>query len=137
MGFNLTKILAEKNKEINKDLKIETKIDLQEIKEAKSDFIKNKEVLIGIKFNYSINYSPDIANLIFEGNILLVLDSKEAKEILKSWKEKKIPEEFRVNMFNIILMKSNVKALSMENELNLPLHFKLPTISLGEKPKTK
>jgi len=128
-GFNFTKIDAEKKKDSYKDLKVETKIDILEIKEVNSDLIKSKEDFLGVKFIYTINYDPSIANIEFNGNILLALDPKKAKEILKEWKKKKFSQEFQLTVFNLILKKSSIRALQLEEELNLPSHFRLPYIS--------
>jgi hypothetical protein len=60
--------------------------------------------------------------------VLLLTEKDESKDILKKWKNKKMPEEFRVPLFNIILTKSNLRALQLEEELNLPTHIPLPRI---------
>lgn len=127
-GFNFTKINAEKKKDSFKDLKLETKIDIEEIKEIKSNFLKSKDSFLTVKFSYDIDYQPEVANISFKGNILLAVDSKKLKDILKDWKDKKISDEFRLIVFNLILKKSTIKALQLEEELNLPTHFRLPSI---------
>lgn len=133
VGFNFTKVSAERFAEKLEKLKIETKIDLKNIEELKSDFLKSKESIIKVDFGYDIEYSPKIANLSFKGNIILSMDQKEAKEILNQWKDKKLLDNFRIVIFNIILRKSNIQALELEDKLNLPLHFKLPSLNLEKK----
>ena len=133
MGFNFTKMDSEKKSDNLKDLKITTGIDISDIKEAKSDFFKSSEEMIAIKFEYTINYEKDIAFLKFQGSLVISVESKKAKEILKQWKDKKIPEEFRLGIFNIILRKSSLKALQFEEEFNLPPHIALPSFRPAEK----
>ena len=135
VGFNFTKLNLEKKSDNLKDLKISTGIDVLDIKEAKTDLFNSSEGLIVVKFEYIINYETDIALLKFNGNLILSLESKEAKEVLKQWKEKNIPEEFRLGVFNIILRKSSLKALQFEEELNLPPHIPLPSFKSPEKQK--
>ncbi len=132
-GFNLTKINAEKFAEMPKDLKIDTAINIDDISEVKSSFFKSKEDLLSVKFNYDIIYSPDFAKISLAGMFLLSVEPKEAKNILSQWKDKKMPEDFRVNVFNLILKKSSLKSLELEDELNLPTHFKLPSVKLEKK----
>lgn len=132
VGFNFTKINAEKFKNTSKEIKVDTKINIQEIKEVKSEFSKNNETLLTIEFEYSITYK-ELASLDFKGNLVLLLDSKQATQVLKDFEKKKISNEFRVSIFNLILKKSSVKALQLEEELNLPSHFRLPTL----KPEKK
>ena len=133
LGFNFTKMNIEKISDNLDNLKITTGIDISDMNEVKSDLFKSKEELIGVKFKYSINYEKDIARIDFEGNLVLLTDEKEAKEVLAQWKEKKIPEAFKLNLFNIILKKSSLKALQFEEEFNLPPHIPLPSFKPAEK----
>lgn len=131
IGFNFTKINLEKKSDKLKDLKITTGIDIMEVKEAKATFLNSPDTLLVVKFDYSINYEKDIANLKFQGNILVSLEEKQAKDTLDQWKNKKLPGGFKLNLFNIILKKCSLKALQFEEEFNLPLHVPLPSF----KPK--
>lgn len=134
IGFNFTKISIENTKTIKKGFKIKTEIDVPDIKSAnlKDSPLKTKDNIIGAEFIYRVNYEPDFAKVRLEGNILFSIDSKTAKEILKQWKNKKMPEDFRILLFNVILRKSTLKALYLEDELNLPLHAPMPSF---KKPK--
>jgi hypothetical protein len=127
ISFNFDKICIEKNpKKIDK-IDLKTNIEFIDIKEAKSDF-KFKEELLNIKFKYDIDYGSEFAKLNFVGNVLVSLEAKDSKKLLKEFKDKKISDEFKIPLFNLILKKSNVKALELEDELSIPLHIKLPYI---------
>lgn len=133
IGFNFNKINIERFSDKLEKLEINTNIDISEITDLKPDFFKTKEGVLKIKFTYKINYDPNFAKIEFVGNLLITLDQKTMKDVLKQWKDKKIPENFQITLFNIILRKSNIKALQLEDEMNLPLHISLPTV----KPKEK
>jgi hypothetical protein len=136
IGFNFTKISIEKLKEpsdLKEQLKVNTNIDVPELTGVKSDILKTKEEIIEAKFIYGINYDPDFAKIELGGRILVTVESKVAKEIFKQWKKKKMPEEFRLLLFNAILKKSSLKALYLEEELNIPLHMPLPSFKKEEK----
>ena len=133
IGFNFTKISIEKFKNKLEDLKIDTKINISGINKVKSDIFKNKEEILEVKFNYEITYDSEIAKISFEGLVLVSIDPKESKEILKKWEKKELLEEFKITLFNIILKKSNLKALQLEDELNLPTHITLPFIKKPSK----
>ena len=55
------------------------------------------------------------------------------KEIIGSWKNKEISEEFRFFCLNIVLKKATLKALELEDDLNLPLHIQFPSFRKKEK----
>ncbi|MBU2562272.1 MAG: hypothetical protein KKF68_01260 [Nanoarchaeota archaeon] len=127
-GFNFTKISVEKFSDNLKNLKINTNLDISEINEFKSDLFKTKEEIIEVNFDFKINYDPDFAKINIKGNVLLAFESKKVKDIIKQWKNKKIPEDIKITLFNIILRKSNLKALQLEEELNLPFHISFPSL---------
>lgn len=129
IGFNFVKISAERLKDRPGSIKFNTKIDISSIDSIKSDVLKTKEELLKIDFVYSILYEPDFAKLELAGNLLISIEPKMAREILKGWKDKQTSEEFRIFMFNIILRKSNIKSLQLEDELGLPPHIPLPSLN--------
>ena len=136
IGFNFTKTSAEKLKEpseLKEQVKINTQIDVPELTEVKTHVLKTKEELIGAKFVYGVNYEPGFAKVELEGRILVSVEPKIAKEVLKQWKKKKMPEDFRLLLFNVILKKSSLKALHLEEELNLPLHMPMPSFKKEQK----
>lgn len=135
IGFSFNKINIEKFSNKIEDLKISTKIDISDIEAVQSNLLDKKEEIINIKFNYDINYNPDFAKINLTGNVLLSDKFKVIKDILKDWKNKKMSEEFRINLFNIILRKSNIKALQLEDEMNLPLHLPFPKLQKEDKEK--
>jgi len=128
IGFNFNKISIERFSDKIEKLKINTNIDISEITDLKPDFFKTKEGVLKVNFSYKINYEPNFAKIEFVGHLLITLDQKTMKDVLKQWKDKKIPENFQINLFNIILRKSSIRALQLEDEMNLPLHISLPTV---------
>jgi hypothetical protein len=133
LGFNFTKLQAEKVSNKIEGVKINTNIDLTKIETVNPGEIKVKEELLGVSFKFDISYDPDFAKVSLEGSIVLAIDSRTHKEVLKQWKDKQIPESFRLDLFNIIMKKSTLKALQLEEELNIPLHMPMPTLKLPEK----
>jgi hypothetical protein len=132
IGFNFNKINIEKFSDKIEKLKINTNINISEINEMELDLFKTKEQFIRVKFTYNIDYEPKIAKIELVGNIVFGAESKIIKDVLKQWEGKKIPEDFKIILFNVILRKSNLKALQLEEELNLPLHVSLPSLKKQE-----
>jgi hypothetical protein len=126
IGFNLSKIMVEKKVKLPEKLQINQNIDIKEVEKEKIP-ISNNEVL-NIHFNFTINYSGDFAKLQFEGSVILIPEKDELKNFLKSWKDKKIPDDSRVPLFNFIMSKCNIKALNLEDELGIPIHVPLPRL---------
>ena len=136
VAFNFTKVEAERLKDKADSIKFNTKIDLPSIEPIKSDILKTKEELVKVNFVYHLSYEPSFAKIELSGDLIVALDSKVAKEVLKGFKDKGSSEDFRLFILNFILKKTNLRALRLEEELNLPLHLPLITLnkdSLKEK----
>jgi len=132
IGFNFKKISAERKKPAEGKIQVDSNIHIQEITSDKVELIQNKEIL-KFDFEFTISYSPNFAAISFEGSVLITLEKKESKDILKKWKEKKISDELKIPLFNLILTKSNLKALQLEEELGLPAHIPLPKLGAQKK----
>lgn len=130
IGFNLSKILIQRKEKLEGKIEINQNIDIKGI--TKDSIPITEEEVLRIDFAFQIEYSKDAAKLEFVGNLLTIPDKEELKEILKSWKDKIIPENMRVPLFNFIMSKCNIKALALEDDLNLPYHVPMPRL---EPPK--
>ena len=132
MGFNYTKISIEKSKDILKDLKMNSQLDISNIEEVNQEVFKSKEEFLAIKFKYKIEYNPEIALVNLEGTLLVSVDPKLAKDVIKQWKDKGMPDVFKVPLFNIILRKTSLKSLQLEEEMGLPPHIKMPILKKND-----
>ena len=128
IGFNFNKVCIERFSDNLKGLKTSTSIDIENVKQLKQELFHTKEEVIEVKFSYNVNYSPDIAKISLSGHIILLIDPKTAKKFTKEWKNKKIPEEYKFIIFNVIMKKSTLKSIQLEDEMNLPLHISLPSL---------
>ena len=128
LGFNFTKIGIEKYKDSFKDLRLENNLDIIHISEVKQDVLRSDDEFLAVKFKYIIDYKPEIAKVEMEGTMVVSVESKTAKDVLKKWKTKETSEEFRIPLFNIIFRKAGIKALELEDDMNLPLHMQMPAI---------
>ena len=135
IGMNFSKMNIERKGESLANLKISTNIDISDISSVKNSLLKGKEEFVSVKFKYAVSYEPEIANLELTGNLLFSVEAKRAKQILKNWENKELDEDFRIPVFNIVLRKANIKALQLEDELNLPPHLPFPTMKRTEENK--
>ena len=130
VGYNLNKINAERISDNFEKIKIDTKIEISKIEKFETKNFPKE--LIKIDFVYTLDYSPKFAKLDFNGFVLFSAEENEIKDLIKSWKDKKIEENFQTVLFNIILKKTNLKALELENELNIPFHINMPSLKKKE-----
>lgn len=138
IGFNFTKVFAEKSPEFKPTSSMNMNIEFVSVKKEEIEMFKDIEA-INIAFRFFVAYTntkekkpqkeqPKEGEVTLEGNILLSATKEEVKDILKSWKKKELPPSFNVPLFNLILKKCSTKALQLEEELNLPSHIPLPQL---------
>lgn len=132
LSFNFGQISGEKKSEIINKIQISSNIDIKSVTAEKVELIKEDSV-IKVDYSFKIDYNENIANIMFSGNVFLTVDKEKSKEILSQWKNKKMPEDFRIFLFNFILAKCSIKAMQIEEDLNLPIHMPLPRVSLDKK----
>lgn len=128
-GFRYLKINVERNEELKGDLKITPNINIRSIDKFKSE--NSKQELLQVDFEFGIDYAS-LGKLDLAGKMFLAVDSKTMKESLEGWKNKKLDNEINLVILNTIMQKASLKALELEEEMNLPPHVQLPRLQLGK-----
>jgi len=135
IGFNFTKISAEKKKNKMNKPSLNVEIKFTDLEKEKVDFLKSDDA-IKISFRHLLNYKdPDakkeelLGEVNIEGNIVITTEKEESKEIFKTWKKKNLPNQLTISLNNFILKKCSPKTLQLQDELNLPTHIPIPRIS--------
>lgn len=133
IGFNIDEISGKKNHDF-KRYTINTDVTFNNVEKSKLDVLKDGETLkVGFKFlvNYkdAENKSEETKNEIsILGSLLIMVDKELSKEFLKSWKNKEIPKDKIVGLYNFVLRKCSVRALQLEEDLNLQPHIPFPQV---------
>jgi len=128
LNFGFTKILVEKKGKISKQINIKSGMNIVNVAESKMiDATKQKAFLI--KFAFETKYEPDMGIINLEGELLYLATVEVAKTISDAWnKNKSLPKDIALNVFNKILHNCNVEALLLSREINLPSPIQLPKI---------
>ena len=132
IGFNLSKVLAERSSDFTRSA-INTNIDFSNVEKEKVDLLKDAEA-VKISFKFSVIYEDrekkekKNGEVSCEGVIVLSTSKEEAKDFHKSWKKKEVPKDTMIPLYNVILKKCSLKALQLEDDLNLPPHIPFPQV---------
>ena len=137
VGFNFDKILAEKKEPVTRNLKIKPEVTIEAVKiEEFAISSGKKEKLLKVIFDFSIGYLPKIGLIQIKGHILYSGNPKELEEISMNWKKNKDKKnDIFLNFINSILVRCNIKALSLSQEVNLPPQLRMPTLTKKVDPK--
>lgn len=131
VGFNFTKLVADKFNPIKEATKvnINSKLGIKQVSEEKLPTGKTQSDGLKFDFEFILEYNPKIANITIEGFIYYMDDPKIMKEIIKNWKDKKdIPLDIKQLVLNTVILRSSIKALALEQEINIPPHIPFPTV---------
>jgi len=130
VGFNFDKMSIERISPIKAGISVKNDLSIKDVKKEEVNIGAKKESAIKFDFEFSSSYEPKIAKIILQGHILFMEDEKELKKILDDWKKKKdIDKKIASQIINMALIKSNIKALHLSQDMNLPPHIRLPTIN--------
>jgi len=128
VGFNFTKIDAQRKKGIQGKIDIKNNVAIIGIEETKMP-VDDKRKALKFDFEFNSIYQPEFGYIKLAGEVIFIADKKEADEALKIWKkDKKAKGEFMQPIMNNILAKSNVEAVIISRDLNLPTPIPLPKV---------
>lgn len=131
LGLNFDAVHAEKKKELTPPLKINTNVEIVGVSKEDSFFSNKDESVLRFNFEFSLVFDPkDVAELSLKGHIHFLGKTKDNDKVLSTWKkDKKFPPELARQLVNMILMKANIKALIVGQEVGLPPHIRMPLIN--------
>ena len=131
VGFHLEKTLAERTKKLQKGMRATHNITITSVQAEDIDFGKSsKKPGLRFTFEYSVDYEPKIGRISIEGSVLYLEDEKIIKGILEDWKKNKnVSQQVTAQVLNTAIVRCTVKALNMAQEVSLPPHMPIPTIT--------
>lgn len=134
MGLNFDRMLVEKKQALKAPVNTESDLKILDVEKVDMDVPKGLNVL-RFNFLFKVNYTPGFGGIELAGHILYSEEKSKASELLKSWKKNKkvLDRELIGRIMNVILLKSNIKALLLSQEVGLPPHIQMPVI----RPKQK
>ena len=134
IGFRFDKFSAEKKENRAEKLQIKNNISIKEIRELKLK-LENKEQF---SFHFGLKYEEDIASVDLYGKVVYTAEEKKIKEIMTKWKDgKKLIPDVMEKVYNYILTRCNVQAISIEKDIGLPPHIAFPRVNYSKDEKNK
>lgn len=125
-GSRITKLSAERKPDFSGKLEMKTNIKIDSIEK-----VKEAKDTVKLTYTFEVEY-VELGGVSIEGLLFLSGDAKSIKELLKVQKDKKYDSPEYIGITNLIIQKASIKAFELEEELGLPIHIKLPTLSIKE-----
>lgn len=137
VGFNFTKISAERKQDAVKGkIDIKNNVSIMGVEESDLGFGNESQKAAKITFDFNVNYEPKFGSMKFSGDVLFLGEAKKVDNMLEEWKKsKKLPQDMAAGIINTILTRSNIQALILSQQVNLPAPIQLPKVKVEGAPK--
>lgn len=132
LGFNYTKLCAEKRTKVEKPT-LRTNIRFTNLEKEKSELKENE--IVKMSFIYELLYTTAESEtekqgeIICEGFLFVTFSKEESKDLWKLWKKKEVSSAVKLPLFNYILRKCTTKAVLLQEEVGLPSHIPIPRLA--------
>ena len=136
IGFNYAKIKAERKPEYNGKIETKSNVNIENMEKVKTPAAKQES--LKVEFSVDIDYG-ELGKIELQGNLFILADPKIIKETITAWEGKKQPTDLQLGIVNIILQKTSVKAIQIEEEIGLPIHLQnfFPRVKPGSTEESK
>tara|TARA_Y100000310_G_C20340722_1_gene649657 strand:- start:56 stop:511 length:456 start_codon:yes stop_codon:yes gene_type:complete len=137
ISFTFDKYNVERKKPLEIPINVENGMNIVDVREEDIPLSNgNKEKVLRFHYEYKVDYKPNQAIIEIAGHLIYLPPKGDAKQILETWnKEKKLDKEVMQQVMNNILLRCQVKALALGQDINLPPHIRLPTVTSAPAPK--
>lgn len=129
VGLNFTGITVEKKDMVNEKINISNNVSITDVVKTDLSLGGSKQNAIRFLFKFDTTYTPDVGSIKLIGEVIYVAEDKKVKELLDQWKkDKKVDPKVTEMVLNTILSKSNIEALILSKEVNLPPPLPMPKV---------
>lgn len=131
IGFNFTKMLVERKEAPKGKINIKNNVEIKKVEKTDLHFGKNKQSGLKFEFEFVAEYEPAIGSIVLTGEVIDIQDEKRIEEVLKGWKkDKKLEPAVMSAILNTVLTKSNIQALILSRDINLPPPMPMPKVNV-------
>ncbi|MBS3117503.1 hypothetical protein J4430_01325 [Candidatus Woesearchaeota archaeon] len=130
VGFQFDKVSAEKKSKVKSKLEVKNSINIKGIEFESVALTRSKDSLLRFNFSFHTEFSQGLGDVVLEGHLLYYDEEKKLKDLKRSWDNKEAMDpKLMARILNHILIRCNIKTLVLCEEVNLPPHLQIPTIS--------
>ena len=131
VGFGFTKINVERIGKLTGKVDIKNNAGINTVVKEDLTLGVSTQPALKFGFNFNVTYEPGKATIDLEGEVIWVDKKEIIEETMKTWKkEKKISPTIMTPVLNAVLQRSNMQALILAKELNLPPPIPLPKVEI-------
>lgn len=125
LGDRILSVSANRTENYDGKISLNTNLKLTNMEVANDD-----DNAMKVSYTFIIDYS-DLGKIEISGYIFVGGNSDQIKGLLDKWEKKEFDSPEHAGITNLIIQKTSIRALQLEEELGLPIHMRLPTVTLN------
>ena len=131
LGVNFNKINLEKTGNVKSKITIRNNVIITDVTKGDINIGNKKQSLLKVGFEFTCIYSPKIAKIKLNGDLLVIEKSERIDELVKKWKkDKKLPKDVMASLLTSVIQKASIEALILSREVGLPAPIQLPKVNI-------
>ena len=130
LGLSFLKISADRKEKYTERPTLNADIKVDNVE--KESVPNSSDELLRVYFTFKLLYQPNIATIEIKG-CLVILPNEEEKKKISKLKDKNLPNELKIPIFNFLFEKCSLKSIELEDQLGLPIHIPFPRLESQEK----
>jgi len=132
VGLRLQKIEADRFSEISGgNINVNSNFNLGKVKKEAELTKDSDKPIFSFEFTYSIKYE-DSAEISFKGMVFIEIEDKKLIKELEKEDTKVSDNDLRKFILDVVLARTHVESLHLEEKLNLPFHIQSPRVKFGD-----
>ena len=117
IGFNFTKIAAERNEGIQGQVNIKNNLAIKGIEKQDLSITSKDQFGLKVSFEFTSKLEPNMGSITIHANVLMLETKEEGQKILAEWeKTKKLDDELMKQTFTFMLRRCTIKALLLAED---------------------
>lgn len=129
IGYNVLKLGAERKEGKDGKINVQNNITINNVEESSLKVGTSDNKAIKFNVHFSCRYAPDLGYIVVEGEVVALLPKKDADAVVKEWNDhKRVGAQYAPAVLNAGLNRSQILALILAREVNLPAPVQLPKV---------
>ncbi|MGK0208827.1 MAG: hypothetical protein ACI83O_000081 [Patescibacteria group bacterium] len=130
LGSKITGITANRKPDFDGRLELKTNIKIESLDDFKSTASEIKSVKVSALYEISYGEAGEVS---IQGQLFIGGTEEELEKVKSDFAANNFESDFMIGIMNVVLQKFAIKAFTLEEEVGLPIHIKLPSVKVAKK----
>lgn len=127
IGMSFRTVEAKRDKDsVSAEINVNSTPKITSVKEINVPSLNKKA--LSLSFEFTSTYNPKVGEIKIGGEVLYLTDKN--KSVLAAWKkDKKLPDEMRIDVLNHLFRRCMIRVSTLADDLQLPPPLPMPRVN--------